>query len=69
MNWRKKPVADEISPADLDEEWLLARAPSGLSDAQVESFQEKVAILVCEGGMTDDEARRNAFNFMFGDRI
>jgi hypothetical protein len=61
-------VAD-LSPADLDEEWLLARSPPGLSDVQVEAFQEKVGILCCDGGMTDNEARRNAFNFMFGDKI
>jgi hypothetical protein len=62
-------MADGLSPADLDEEWLLAKAPPGLSDAQVEAFQEKVGILCCEAKMTDNEARRNAFNFMFGDGI
>lgn len=61
-------VADGISPADHDEEWLLARAPLGLGDAQIEAFQEKVAVLVCEGGMSDDQARRNAYDFMFGEK-
>jgi hypothetical protein len=61
-------VADDISLADLDEEWLLAKATSGLSDAQVEAFLEKVGSL-WNDGWDNGYARKKAYELMFGDDL
>ncbi|MGZ5028989.1 MAG: hypothetical protein ACXWAT_00810 [Methylobacter sp.] len=55
---------------DSDEEWFysaaerIGRRPSA---AQVESFCERVAIMMCDGKMSEPDARRSAFKAVIGD--
>jgi len=47
----------------VDREWLLERMPEA-NENQVEAFQERVAILVVELGMGEEEARIEALELL-----
>lgn len=50
--------------SDGDRYWLLERCP-GVTEAQIEAFLERVAIIWCDGKCDDKKAREDAFRRVF----
>lgn len=48
-----------------DLKWLAERMPNA-TEAQREMFVEKVAVCVCDGKMTEDEARNAVLSWLVG---
>ena len=48
-----------------DLKWLSERMPNA-TEAQKEMFTEKVAVCVCDGKMTEDEARKVVLSWLLG---